>query len=271
MHIMKLLISCNVYILLLASLSLAQPPNSEMQKQSTLKFTYLRVNDYRTTTYWAGYLDWGIASSKGLKYLVELPYAHYGYSDSYYYPYQTYSNDMLGNIYVGIEGGKAKSGTFYEAGIRFPTASDKKQVPISSIISDIARLEAFYQNAAVIKGALGYRGESGSGIMTLVKIGPAFWINSDKNDGEDGSELFVYYSCHFWYYGAVSDYGIGLTGIGDLSEDQILYQNKFVNRFEFGMGFKTGNFRPGFDLFLPLSNDLEANSYVLNLNITLSY
>lgn len=269
----KFLIAVNfvLVMLLLTVLSSAQPLTFEMQKHNSLEFSYLRVNDYNLSSYWAGNLNWGISSSHNLKYLLELPYAHYSYSDNYYYPSQTYSNDILGNIYIGIEGGKAKSGAFYEAGIRLPTATEKRWIPVSSSSSDIARFDAFYHDITVIKGALGYRSEKESGIMTLLKFGPAFWINGDKEEGEDGSELLVYYSSHLWYYGSSTDYGFGLTGTGVLTKDHILYENKFVNRFEFGMGFKTGKFRPGFEVFLPLSNDLEANNYVLGINVTLNY
>jgi hypothetical protein len=255
-------------ILVAVSSAQAQPLSDDNLNRNSLNFSYFRPYVMSQYAFWESFTTLDIATAKDFKVKIVVPYSHITHYDEFGYYNSGYSESATGNIYLGLEGVKRNSRLFYECGLSLPTSDEEAWAFSYGTITDISRMEAYGNDLTVFKGSIGFRSQNTDGLVKLFKIGPSIWHMSSNSSGSDSDEFFINYSAQFWYYANVWDIGFGVTGTGILSEDQILYQNRFLNRFEVGMGFRAGHFRPGCNLYLPLSHELEVTNYVLGINMT---
>jgi hypothetical protein len=190
--------------------------------------------------------------SNRTKLLVEFPYFHYEENT----PFGDFSQSSIGNIFVGIKTGGLTGDTYFEGGLRLPTADeDNGGALFTGVLSEIPRMEAFIPDYFIMKGLFGYQTPSERGMTGRVKIGPSLWFYTGDIESVDSHELFLHYSAHAWYKSEKVNFGGGLSGIFVFTEDDLSFDGPTEPMIDLGLSFNLDQVEPGLQLRLPLSDD----------------
>jgi len=204
----------------------------------------------------------------GLKF--ELPVMHYAVQD--YQGYSAESRTGVGNPYLGVEVGSARTGIQGEFGFRIPVVDrDNEAAQMGMLVDPVERLEAFTRDFLPIYAGLSYRYRSDNGLALMLRGVPVLWAYI--GDGSSDNEIFLLHSAQIWYETEKVGVGAGFSGrllaTGDASGfgDRTLYQFGFFANYQFG------NFMPGFQMRFPLDKDLKDSglspSYSLSVGLAI--
>ncbi len=176
------------------------------------------------------------------------------------------SSSTIGNIYLGVEGAALSSPLFGELGVRIPlTSGDEDYAQLTGLVSDVARWEAFFEEAVSIQAGLNVREVTSTQVAYRLRLSPTLVI---PTEGGVDSELFAIYAWQIGYEGRVARVGGALSGRVLLTEDFGNLGERSANQFEFHADFGPWRIRPGFELRLPLGDLSEAVPVVLGVSIS---
>ena len=204
--------------------------------------------------------------------VTELPFAHGGTEFSTASGQaETLSQSALGNPYLGLEFHRPNSLFFMEVGARAPVTRTGNLGAIVALLSEFAdRSEAFVPDylPLIAMGNLQYHGTNGFAIR--LRAGPSFWINTDKQEREEGTEWFILYSAQAGYEtGTVSAQG-GATGRWFLSTEEGNFGERTVNELGLALSLGMGRVWPGAQFQLPLDADLkEVLDFSVGLHVAI--
>jgi len=188
--------------------------------------------------------------------LMDIPFVNYSYSPKLgwydYWSEPSYKDNFLGNPYFGIEVQNAVQSTYFNIGCRLPVAkSDSYRSYEYAAITDFDRAEAFESDCLAARTRLGVRAPVSRQAKIHSYIGPTALIPSDERYD---SELILDYGLQLWLETEAVRVGSGFSGrlmatggCGSLAECT-------VHQFGIALDVGKGNFRPGFNLHLPLDD-----------------
>ncbi len=212
--------------------------------------------------------------SNDLRLVCSLPLAHTSYEYGYYYRSEE-SEDVIGNLYLGMEGGGIKSPLLYDFGVSLPTAgNDQINASIVGIMSDIARFADFAPEYTIFHCRIGYYLKTPQNIVFQAKAGPVVWLNTggSEYDSRNNTELFYNYEGELWYKADRFGLGAGISGIVIMSDEELLGESRNVTEMGFGANATFGHVTPGLFCKIPLSKSLSEIidvTYGLNLQVKL--
>lgn len=217
---------------------------------------------------WAAFLSLRAPLSNQLHFVGEMPFAH-GSFESRSIFIDSGSQNSIGNPYFGIEIGRQGSPVFGEIGARVPLASeDKFGATLVGLVTDFDRLEAFAPKMLPLTAMLNYHHKEASGFAIRLRGGPSFLINTDKDEFEDGSELFIGYSAQAGYESEQVSILGGVTGRANMTEENADFGERSVHQLGFNASVGLGNVRPGIHFRLPLDDDLkDSMDFVMGFNL----
>jgi len=119
-----------------------------------------------------------------------------------------------------------------------------------------------------ISGMLNVHQVDQSGFVFRLRGGPSPLINTNKDEFEDGTELFIGYSAQVGYESeAVSVLG-GFTGRANLTESNSDFGDRSAHQIGFNTSVGLGKIKPGVHFRLPLDKSLkDALDFVFGLNL----
>jgi len=245
----------------------AQPLYFGDSENSTIGIEIRRPNfEYSSASNSTFFINLDARVSDKARLLFEVPVT-FSSANYYYNDVNSQSQNSIGNLFFGVRTTPANAPTYFEGGIRFPTAPDNKTGSLYyGSFSDYPRLDAFINDYFVVKGAFGYKSRNKSGLTGRFKIGPSFWLDTSDNGpgSRDENEFLVNYSGHLFYLGEVVNFGGGLSGLSILTEDQ----DQTEMLLDISVSFNTDRIRPGFEIHFPMTDVLDKFvDYVIGLGI----
>lgn len=212
-----------------------------------------------------------LAFSSNFTFVGEIPYSHHKSTqtgtdfDGNEITIEE-SSSTIGNIYLGVEGAVTSSPIFGELGVRIPlTSEDEGFAQFRGLVSDVARWEAFYEDAVSIQAGFNLREVTPTHVAYRLRLSPTLVI---PTEGGLDSELFAIYAWQIGYEGRVVRVGGALGGRVLLTENFGNLGERSTNQFEFHADFGPWKIRPGFELRLPLGELSEAVPVVLGVSIS---
>jgi len=209
--------------------------------------------------------------SEKVHFVGELPFAH-GRSEiksSRFNLDESTSESAIGNPYLGLEMRGQNPAFFGEIGVRLPLASEDDDLSMSTgLFTDVDRLEAFFPKILSITGMANVHHVDKSGFAIRLRGGPSLLINTDKDEFEDASELFIGYSAQLGYESEPVSVIGGFTGRASLTEEDVDYSERSVHQLGFAASFGLGTVRPGVHLRLPVDEDMkDTMDFVLGFHL----
>jgi hypothetical protein len=206
----------------------------------------------------AAFLSARLPVSPKLSFIGQIPYAQFGPGNF------GETDQALGNVYVGLE----SHGTLFEEfGIYVPTSSGNSPNALGTgLVSDVARWEAYFDDAVTAQAALHYRRVSPSHLMLGLRVGPA--VLFPQTSGAD-TEVFANYSGRIGYEGRVIRAGAALTGRILVTDSALTGSERNQNQIEVHADVGSRSVRPGIELKIPLGDLGETVPTVLGVSLTL--
>lgn len=230
--------------------ALAQSPYLDRGQDRSLLLEVLKPSldgedpDFVTSTW---FLGTRFAVSPQARVVFEFPFAVYKFGD--------FDAGTVGNPYLGVEFGAARSGPFGELGVRPPISADEYDgvvASLSGILSDVDRWEAFWPNVIPVTAAFNYRHEAPTGFRVRGRLGGSLWIPEEGGD----IELFVVYGGWAGYEGRVVRAGGGWSGRVLVTDEGVFGTENLYHQLSASVDVGRGRVRPGAHLRLPLNSDL---------------
>jgi hypothetical protein len=234
----------------------------EILKPSFDDRTFIKNTKFVTS---ALFLSLRLPLSENLHFVGELPFANGGFD----FDGESESESTIGNPYLGLEISGQNSPVFAELGIRAPLAKEENFGTLIGVLTDfVDRAEAFTPDMVSITAMANYRYKNPSGFVTRLRGGPAFWVNTDKQEFEDDTELFLLYSMQAGYESEQVSIGGGFTGRWLLTEKDLTFGEQTFHQLAFAASAGLGNLRPGIQIRLPLDDDFkEVVDFVFGVNL----
>jgi hypothetical protein len=208
--------------------------------------------------------------SPTLQSIFQMPVSYANIADDFFYPGG--SSFYIGNLYFGIEGGKAdQSSGIFQAGLRIPTADVEDFADFMAanygVVLVYEQFEAFIPKTLSVQGAGGFRSvKLQDGVIQWrweTLIGGTFM----KPENVDG-ELFGDLNTAFWLYTSHVRFGFGGIMRAIISEEV----DNLGDRINIQGGISVvgvfGQMRPYVATTIPLSDDL-TETYDLTFSIGL--
>lgn len=188
----------------------------------------------------------------GTALVLELPAANGSFTaDDGAGFHQSVSDFAIGNLYVGIEGGRRGGHVFGEFGVRVPLMSESKPAAmLVGLTGDLDRIDAFLPDIAAVSAFLNFRAGEGEGLQFRVRAGPTMWIGTRSGVLEHPEAYGLYALQAGWVSRLVEVFG-GLTGRAILTES---VDNRFTDQVVLAAHLNLGRVEPGISLRLPLDN-----------------
>ena len=207
--------------------------------------------------------------------LIEIPYAHIGYKDTWYdwsgYPYEyEFHESTLGNPYIGAEIGGQSSGPFLRIGTRVPLTDEKKDWASSfGQTATVDWPEVFAADIIAIQTAFGCVIASQDEYRASISLGPNFLLPTDDDyDKEVIADLAV----ELWGYGRLVQAGIGYHFRYILTQKEWSFGRCAQHQLGVTTMVNIGAFHPGIHFVYPLDLDINRGikmDYGLNLTVDL--
>ncbi|RMG68082.1 MAG: hypothetical protein D6715_03210 [Calditrichaeota bacterium] len=190
-------------------------------------------------------------------FTAELPLARYGQEVSVNgQPTVDISETTVGNLYAGIRYGHNNGPFMANLGIRLPFAEqDKLNAELAGRFSDVERWDAFIPNALGFIGTGQYRYQLASGFFVGARGGGSFLVNTDKDEGEDASDLYLLYGLSAGYRAPRFDLTADFSGRFLATNDEGGFGANSWHFAGISATYKAGRIWPGVQFKLPLDKD----------------
>ncbi len=186
--------------------------------------------------------------------VAELPFAHAGWDSRFG---GDESDNTLGNPYAGFEIYNQNASFIAEVGLRVPVADEEKSATYVGLLTEITeRYDAFAPKFLPLTAFMNYRYQAPTGFVLRLRGGPAFWINTDKDRYEDGTEFFLNYSAQVGYESNRFDLLGGFSGRALVSEEDLDARERTVHQLGLAATVTLGSVRPGMQVRIPLDEDV---------------
>ncbi len=196
-------------------------------------------------------------------FVAELPAAYGSFTSTGFGSTVTASSAMVGNPYVGIEGGRDGARFFGEFGVRVPIASENQpEAILVGTLADLERMDVFLPKVVSVSALANLRSTTPEGFLLRVRVGPVAWI---PTEGSGTVELLGAYALQVGYEARSLSLIAGLGGRAIITED---VDNRFMDHFVVAASYRIGVLRPGLSLRLPIDNYYrDAVGSVLGLSL----
>jgi hypothetical protein len=215
-----------------------------------------------STLFFTGKID----VQEGLYLVLEVPISNFDYDKDYQEDFD--AQTMVGNPYVGVEWCPATSSVIGSAGLRFPTAPEGSQsAAYNGGLTAFDRVEAFANDMFTVYVNSGYRWFTGEYHSFQVIGGPVFTL---PTIGGADPDILIDYKGEYWARADAVSFGIGLTGRVILTEGDLNFHERTWHRLGFSGNVLLGQFRPGFNIRVPLDEEIRnVITYGINLTVDL--
>lgn len=219
---------------------------------------------------YAFYLSGRVKIGETAQLRFEIPYASYKLENSLF---TETGRSSFGNPYVGAEFGPRDRGVQGEVGIRLPVMSDSAEAAGFGILADpVERVEAYLHDILSVYAGLSYRHRAESGFAMMLRAVPVAWIYTGDRNAD--SEITVLHSAQAWYEAEKVAVGAGLSGRFLVTADGADLGQRTLYQLGFFANFDLGTFLPGFQVRIPLDDDLTGDlrldpSYSISLGLEL--
>lgn len=204
----------------------------------------------------------------------DFPYMTYKVEPTDYYWGQSSGSEgknAIGNPYVGLDVGSPDRGTQGEFGIRLPVVQDTSGAEREGAATDpVERMEAFLPDILPVFLGVNYRHRSSNGFAMRFRFVPVFWFYVGNSSSD--TDLFLLYSAQAWYETEKVGVGGGFSGRAIATGDEDGFGERSIHQFGFFANYAFGSFLPGFQIRIPLDQDLKDNmvpAYSISLGIKL--
>jgi hypothetical protein len=197
----------------------------------------------------------------------ELPVVHVSFNNSFL---GDFSDDALGNPYIGVAMGSADSGTLVEIGAHLPLAGEGDGGVSFGYFGDFDRFEMYIPEAASLGLLLNHKRVSGSGTFSRLRVGPRAHIPTGSGDNDIEASLA---------YGFAGGFGnrdgtltLGITGRWLMTNDGGTLGENTIHQATLDFSHRLGPIRAGLQLRVPVDSDLDdVIKHVLGLNVTIPF
>ncbi|RMI08901.1 MAG: hypothetical protein D6681_07620 [Calditrichaeota bacterium] len=223
-----------------------------------LKPTFDDNEGIRFTTsalYFSGYTRFG----DHWRIVGELPIAHYGIKRTIEGAGNFEKTETtVGNPYLGVQYQTTERRFTADVGIRIPLASEEKTFATQAgQVTDLERWDAFMPNSLGFIGIGQYRYRFENGLVTGVRGGGSFLINTDKQEGEDASDLYLLYGVFAGYEAPRFNIMGNFSGRFLTTSDEGGFGENSLHLLALSANYKAGKVWPGVMFKLPLDEDLS--------------
>ena len=179
-----------------------------------------------------------------------------------------FSESGLGNPWIGMELGIPDASIQVELGVRVPVVAGDKSTIAFPIMGDVDRMEAFLPEIVAVGAALNFSDMTSRGLALHVRGAPLIMIPSGSSEMD--SEVFVNYSLFAGYDKGHASFLTGVTGRTLVTGDEDDVGDRSIHQFAVNAGLWLGSMRPGLQLRIPLSSDLQdVISTVISASLSL--
>ena len=189
----------------------------------------------------------------------EIPYMTYKVDPTDHYWGQSSGSEgknAIGNPYVGLDVGSSQKGTQGEFGFRLPVVKDTSGAEREGSATDpVERMEAFIPEILPLYLGVNYRHRSSNGFALRLRLVPVFWFY--VGSGSQDTDLFFLYSAQAWYETEKVGVGGGFSGRAIATGDEDGFGERSLHQFGFFANYAFGSFLPGFQIRIPLDQDLR--------------
>ena len=210
-----------------------------------------------------------IPVSSGLNIIGSIPFIYTSYERSFLGFKFDYSEQGLGNIFIGIQTNSQKVNnrkSVFSFGLSVPTASDK--ITASEYFSDYYNFRQFFNDAWGIYGNYAYHNLSPQGLVYSIEAGPDFILFEEKASKSD-MEAFLHFGISAGYKFNKILVSSEFTGIMIVTEDVDNFTDRFVNQFSLGLQWLGKSFTPKLYYRLFVNDDLsDAIDGILGVGVT---
>jgi len=159
-----------------------------------------------------------------LSVIASLPISHFSSTTR---TGEEINSTAAGNPYLGVRIESILSGLALETAFRLPVATDNDGIRTGLLMEEFVR-EAFLPESGSFKGQLQYHYEHGSGLVFLIGGGPHYrMLRNTEND------LFISYYTRVHLRKGGLTLGIGLTGMGALSDNDLSMRERADQSLDF--------------------------------------
>jgi hypothetical protein len=135
--------------------------------------------------------------------------------------------------------------------------------------SDYYRKTAFFSDILTITLGLNGFKRNKEGFFFKCRIGPEFWMNTERGSGSDRAELLLDYCGQAGFEINRFSVAAGLTGQMLITEGDLDFEERTVHQLGFEACLKAGKIWPSIRLLLPLDKYLKYHlDRVIALNCT---
>lgn len=200
------------------------------------------------------YLSGRFALGEKTRLVGELPFAHAATKNG------TTSDSALGNLYLGAEFGRVRSGIQGDLGIRVPTAPSNNLAAAVGALSDyVDRFEAFLPEKLSVIAAARYRHRSAEGFGLGARLAPVLSIDTNWSVLGTRSEEVTWsmlFSLMAWYENDKVGVGGGFSGRLLLKTNDLNSGDRADHQLGLFAKFILDRWMPGIQVRIPLSGDV---------------
>lgn len=172
-----------------------------------------------------------------------------------------------GNAFLGAEFGSRAGGHYGQLGVRFPSAPDDRDLPLTyALFTDFQSPERYIEEYLTVSILGNFGGGEAAGSLGRFRIEPALLVPTGDSEGV---EVLVRASLGGFLAEGPLWIGAGLSSLANLTADQTVDIDDILDT-EFGLtvAARSGKLRPGAVLRLPLQGRRsEAIDAVFGLNL----
>ncbi len=196
-----------------------------------------------------------------LSVIASLPISHFSSTTR---TGESIDKTAAGNPYLGIRLESISSGLALETAFRLPVATNNDGILTGLLMEEFVR-EAFLPESASFKAQLQYHYEHGSGLVFLIGGGPHYRMLK----GAENEVWISYYTRMHLRKGGLT-LGVGLTGMGVLSDSDLSVREKADQSLDFMTAYTFGRLRAGTSIRFPLGKELR-NNFSYSAGFSLGY
>ncbi len=213
------------------------------------------------------FVSGNVPASDEVSIVFDVPVAYFD-SDEQFLSIGNDAEIVIGNPYIGIEGGARKQGPYTMAGLRLPIApGDKPNAELLGALTHFDRYEAFAPKLFSVSAGGGYRSEWPSGAGLFAEGGGTIWV---PTEGGGNSEFLLNYKAGFRYRTGQAGFIWCFKGRVLLTESAPDFGDRLFHQIGFGADIRWGEVYPGLRITVPVTDNLSgAYNVVYGLNLTI--
>ncbi|MBN1212421.1 MAG: hypothetical protein JXA92_07570 [candidate division Zixibacteria bacterium] len=213
-----------------------------------------------------------IPTSHDLGVVFEIPYTNFSIqAPDASMEWGNYSENSIGNPYIGIEYENPEQNFISTVGIRFPLASEENPYALlQGMRTESDRAEAFEVKRLAIYASAVYNYRSPEGLTLRFGLGPLASIPTKT--GEYDTELYLRYFSQLWTEAGNFSMAAGLTGFFWLTGEDLNLGEGTFHHINLAGFYQFGMFRPGLFFAAPLDANLSyIKDYTYGFSLTLEF